>query len=187
MRDTLRYLIPSEELEVETRRHWASLLPDFLRASIALTISVALIVYGNAQALATVGALGVIGSLAWLLWTIWDWYRERFVVTDKRVLLISGLLTKRVAIMPLNRVTDLTYERSPAGRVLGYGVFVMESAGQQQALSRVDYLPEPDRLYQQVSELLFGRHDSVPARAARRPEPVDEPFDQEQTEHLPDP
>jgi hypothetical protein len=46
-------------------------------------------------------------------------------------------------------------------------VFVMESAGQQQALSRIDYLPTPDLLYQQVSALLFGPRARAPRPDAR--------------------
>jgi hypothetical protein len=45
------------------------------------------------------------------------------------------------------------------GQILGYGVFIVESAGQDQALSRIAYLPHPDELYQQVSTLLFGAPD----------------------------
>ena len=60
-------------------------------------------------------------------------------------------------MMPLRKVTDMTYERSVLGRLLGYGEFIMESAGQDQALSRVPYLPRPDSLYLEVSQLLFGR------------------------------
>jgi PH (Pleckstrin Homology) domain-containing protein len=61
-----------------------------------------------------------------------------------------------LAVMPLAKVTDLTYERSPLGRLLGYGTFIMESAGQDQALSRVDFLRSPDQLYQRLSQELFG-------------------------------
>jgi hypothetical protein len=39
--------------------------------------------------------------------------------------------------------------------VLGYGTFRFESAGQQQALSEITYLPRADLLYRQVSGLLF--------------------------------
>lgn len=63
--------------------------------------------------------------------------------------------------MPLAKVTDLTYERTIVGRLLGYGVFVIESAGQQQALSRIAYIPHPDQLYHEVSGLLFGSSPST--------------------------
>ena len=40
--------------------------------------------------------------------------------------------------------------------MLGYGTFRFESAGQQQALSEITYLPRADVLYRQVSGLLFS-------------------------------
>jgi hypothetical protein len=40
--------------------------------------------------------------------------------------------------------------------VLGYGTFRFESAGQQQALSEITFLPAADDLYRRVSALLFS-------------------------------
>jgi membrane protein YdbS with pleckstrin-like domain len=117
---------------------------------------------GDAQLFAFVGCAVLLVALGWFGWITAEWYTERFAITDKRVLLVNGLLTRRVAIMPLTKVTDLTFERSILGRMLGYGVFVMESAGQQQALSRIDYLPTPDKLYRDVSTLLFGPKPAAP-------------------------
>jgi uncharacterized membrane protein YdbT with pleckstrin-like domain len=111
---------------------------------------------GDVQLFSFLGVAVLLGSLIWFAWGVGDWWVERFVITDKRVMLTTGLLTKRVAIMPLSKVTDMTYERSVMGRLIGYGVFVMESAGQDQALSRIDYLPTPDLVYHDVSALLFG-------------------------------
>jgi hypothetical protein len=96
-------------------------------------------------------------------WIMSDWYVERFIVTDKRVLLITGIASRKVAIMPLVKVTDLTYNRSATGLMFGYGEFVVESAGQDQALSRVNYIPQPEKLYIQMSELLFGGDKGSPA------------------------
>jgi uncharacterized membrane protein YdbT with pleckstrin-like domain len=110
----------------------------------------------------------MLAGLIWFGWNWAQWYTEEFVITDRRVLLITGMIGRRVAIMPLSKVTDLTYERSIAGRLLGYGVFVVESAGQNQALSRIDYLPTPDKLYQDVSTLLFSRALLPPEQRTRR-------------------
>jgi uncharacterized membrane protein YdbT with pleckstrin-like domain len=152
-----RYLLPTEVPVVMVRRHWASLARAALIFLGCVASAVFVIAFLPAsQFFAIVGILGLFGAAGWFGWALGDWYVERFVITDKRVLLITGLVTRRVAIMPLNRVTDLTYERSIVGRLLGYGVFVMESAGQHQGLSRVDYLPTPEKLYHDVSALLFG-------------------------------
>ena len=71
------------------------------------------------------------------------WWIERIVITDKRVMLAEGFIVHKVGMMPLCKVTDLTFERSIGGRMLGYGTLIVESAGQIQALNRIDYMPRP--------------------------------------------
>ncbi len=44
---------------------------------------------------------------------------------------------------------------SGVGRLLGFGEFILESAGQDQALTNVDYLPYPEQLYLEVCGLIF--------------------------------
>ena len=157
MKDHDKYLIPSERAVVVTRRHWASLAKVVAGCGAVFLVALLMVMYlGEEQFFAVIGVLGLLGALGWLGFAWWFWITEEFVITDKRVLLVSGVITRRVAIMPLTKVTDLTYERSVLGRLLGYGVFVMESAGQNQAMSRVEYLPRPDQLYHEVSTLLFG-------------------------------
>ncbi len=70
-------------------------------------------------------------------------------------MVVSGIITRRVAMMPLLRVTDMKYEQSPLGRVLNYGTFVLESAGQEQALREIKHLPNPNELYLRVVEEMY--------------------------------
>ena len=84
------------------------------------------------------------------------WWIERIVITDKRVMLAEGFIVNKIAMMPLSKVTDLTFERSLRGRLLGYGTLIVESAGQIQALNRIDYVPRPEEVYEALSELVFG-------------------------------
>ena len=70
-------------------------------------------------------------------------------------------------MMPLAKVTDMSYNRSPLGRLLGYGTFVMESAGQDQALHRVEWVPDPDQTYRAICAEIFGVDDEE--RAPDRP------------------
>jgi hypothetical protein len=47
-------------------------------------------------------------------------------------------------MMPPVKVADMSFsQRSFQGRLLGYGTFILESAGQDQALRVVDHLPYP--------------------------------------------
>ena len=71
--------------------------------------------------------------------------------------------------MPMTKLTDMSYKRSTIGVLLGYGTFVLESAGQDQALSRIDFVPRPDQLFREISELLFGRPGRCPRTGTARP------------------
>jgi hypothetical protein len=84
------------------------------------------------------------------------------VVTSQRMLLAQGVITRKVNMMPLTKVTDMSFERSTLGRILGYGRFNLESAGQDQALKIVDYLPYPEQLYLEVCGLIFKDKEESP-------------------------
>jgi membrane protein YdbS with pleckstrin-like domain len=152
-----QYLLRTEKMIFSVRRHWVALAEvGGMLALYWLGALLVLVFLGDVELLRLVAVCFMFFSLCWFFWQILDWRIERFMVTNRRVLLISGILTRNVAIMPLMKVTDLTYQQSPLGRILNYGSFILESAGQQQALSRVDFLPQPAKRYQQVSGLLFG-------------------------------
>ena len=78
-----------------------------------------------------------------------------FVITSQRLLLTQGFLTRKVEMIPLDKVTDMSFQRSMMGQLLGYGRFIVESAGQNQAMRIVDLLPHPEQLYLEVCELIF--------------------------------
>ena len=119
----------------------------------------------------TILVLVWIGVIAWVLWDVGEWYYDRFILTNKRVMLIEGIVARRVAMMPLIKVTDMKYTQSALGRVLGYGEFEIESAGQEQALRKVANLPNPTDLYLQVVEEMYEPDAS---EARRRPARVDD-------------
>ena len=167
MVDLERYLLPSERRVLAVRRHWSRLaepagstlaaLVLLLWADQRLPIGVPL-----ARDLLLAGWVLIVARLVWraLAWRA-DW----FVVTDRRLLLRTGIVTRKVAMMPLIKVTDMSYERPPVGRVLGYGEIVIESAGHDQALRRIRHLPHPDTLYVEICDLLFGPAAPVPGSA----------------------
>ena len=107
--------------------------------------------------------------MIWIAWLIlllrlavkvFEWNENYFVVTSQRMLLSKGLVTRKVNMMPLSKVTDMSFQRSTMGRILGYGEFILESAGQDQALRIVDHLPYPEQLYLEVCGLIFKDKDA---------------------------
>jgi Bacterial PH domain len=58
-------------------------------------------------------------------------------------------------MMPMSKATDMSFHRSLAGRMLGFGDFVVESAGKDQVLHTIDHVPYPEQLYLVVCGRIF--------------------------------
>lgn len=169
-----RYLFPTEKFRGEWRRHWIQLVKRLSLGVLATFILGYLAGYFAKQGIQTgltVLVLVWIGVISWVLWDVAEWYYDRFILTNKRVMLVEGLVSRRVAMMPLARVTDMKYTQSPLGRMLRYGSFEIESAGQDQALRSVPNLPDPTKIYLQVVEEMYEPDAS---EARRRPARVDD-------------
>lgn len=158
-----KYLLPHEQQVITVRRHPAVLMgPAFLTLSsliVAVVLSDTLL--KGQLILVYLVWIGWAVLLARLVWKTLGWAVNYFVVTSQRMILTSGVLTRKVAMMPLVKVTDMSFQRSFWGRMLGYGDFILESAGQDQALRTVDHIPYPEQLYLEVCNLIFPSRDAA--------------------------
>ena len=153
-----RYLFPTERYRGEWKRHWIHLsgpLGIGAGATLLLGYLAGFLTRQNIDGLVTAAVLIWLAVIFWVAWKVFDWYFDRFILTNKRVMVVNGIITRKVAMMPLLRVTDMKYEQSALGRLLSYGTFVLESAGQDQALREVKHLPNPNELYLRVVEEMY--------------------------------
>jgi uncharacterized membrane protein YdbT with pleckstrin-like domain len=152
-----KVLLPYERQVITVRFHPAVLIRPVAEVLGGLALAGLLsttVAHGNGTVMLVIWGLWLI-LLGRLLYKIFEWLDEYFVVTSQRLLLATGVVTKTVNMMPLSKVTDMRFERSATGRLLGYGKFIVESAGQDQALHTVDHLPYPEQLYLEVCGLIF--------------------------------
>ena len=156
-REIDEYVLPTERRVIRVRRHWAVMAKDLTLTGLFLLLMVVIQTYLPSGVLVDnlTFYLALAAVLRFTFKTIM-WWIERLVITDKRVMLAEGIITHKLAMMPLSKVTDLTFERSFNGRMLGYGTIVVESAGQIQALNQIRYMPRPEEIYEALSELIFG-------------------------------
>jgi uncharacterized membrane protein YdbT with pleckstrin-like domain len=165
-----RYLLPREVQVAAVRQHPAVLIwPATLTLLGLLLIAVLTATYLHGL-IATILWAGFGLLLLRFVWKAASWWVYYFVVTSQRLLLSTGLLTRKVNMMPLSKVTDMSFQRSFSGRLLGYGEFIVESAGQDQALRRVRFIPYPEQLYLLICGMIFpesadDEDDESPAEA----------------------
>ncbi len=170
-----QYLLPGEQVGVATKKHWARMMEPV----ITVVVSLVLLVWVNSGVFDAALQFTVYLWWVWfalvirMVWKFLEWRTEWFCATDSRLLLTTGLITHNVAMMPLGKVTDLSYDRSATGRVLGYGKFTLESAGQDQALREINWIPAPDQTYREICDSVFGKEgfDSDDSLAPSDPTP----------------
>ena len=168
-----RYLLPQERLVAAERWHVAWLLrPSLAPLGALFALGWFLGQLPPGHLVNDLLSLVVVAAVARFGWAWMEWRNERLVMTDRRLLMVTGLFTRRVAVMPLRKVTDMTFVQPLVGRLLGkagWGTFVFESAGQDQALHEVPYLRHPEELYQRLSGEIFG-----PKGIYGKPDPLSE-------------
>jgi len=125
--DTL--LADGERIALRTRQHWFATIVDgrvpwalFLASLILLALTFTL--GGDSGIRTVVGyivAVGLIVSLAWLGRHYWSWYAQDYIVTNRRVLKVEGIINKRSADSSLEKINDAVLEQNLFGRIFGYG------------------------------------------------------------------
>jgi membrane protein YdbS with pleckstrin-like domain len=156
-KDVAKYLLDDEEPVLTRRRHWAVLIEPTAKLLPAFVLGGWLfLVDPDNPVTITAGLVVLVAALGYYALRVAEWWMRHFIVTKRRVLLTSGVIVRTVTLLPLRRITDLTWQETLVGQVLGYGTFRFESAGQDQALRHLTYMPDAQGLYREVSRLLFS-------------------------------
>src|SRR5437763_6126504 len=112
-----RYLLPHERQVITVHQHPAVLIRPIFEVLIGLAIAAWMsssIAHGNDTVILVIWILWAILLLR-LLWKVFEWTENYFVVTSQRLLLSEGFLTHTVKMMPLAKVTDMSFQRSAMG------------------------------------------------------------------------
>jgi uncharacterized membrane protein YdbT with pleckstrin-like domain len=109
----------NEEIVFVTRQHWLVLIfAALIDLLLAIVIAAIALSVGN---IATVLIVLVIFPVGHFVLRFLNWYNEQFIITNRRVMEMSGIINKRVSDSSLEKVNDVVMEQSVLGRILGYG------------------------------------------------------------------
>lgn len=171
VRSIEQYLVDEEQVVMVCRQHPLVLArPVALWAVWMLSASVI-----NAFLGALTGSLVdpvitavVLAATAFAVVRVLQWWAARYLVTDRRVISISGLVAVRVASVPLSKVNDVILTRPFFGRLFGYGDLLLQSAAERTGLPRLTFLPKPREAYRLITALLAPDEVRPPGPARRR-------------------
>jgi len=143
-----RLLAPGETVLHRTLRHWVVLMRWIGSAVVLAVLGIAMAsIYGFAGwqgsgigAWIGVGLLAIAVLVA--LPAIMRWVTEVYLVTDRRVIRVAGVLHKHTLDSGLAKVNDVRLTQTVLGRLLGYGTLEIITASDS-GINRLDYLPQP--------------------------------------------
>jgi hypothetical protein len=170
-----RLLASGERILFTTREHGVVLLGPFARTALVLSLcsAAAELVAASprlgllrAPLLVAAAAL-VLRAFATLATALLRWQRRLLVVTDRKALLVSGGLVRRVSALPLAQLEDVEIVRGGGGRLLRYGGLVASVGGRRQLLFDLAHLPDPDLVLALLIDLADQRLERA-AEAARQ-------------------
>jgi uncharacterized membrane protein YdbT with pleckstrin-like domain len=115
----------NEHVLFVTHQHWLVLLGEIISEVLLMTaaiVGVSIIwALWVPNALMALGYLLLIIPLISLLRDILTWLNRKFVVTNRRVIQLSGVFHKNVTDSSLEKVNDVKMSQSFLGRMFGYG------------------------------------------------------------------
>ena len=182
-----RLLADGERVALRSRQH---VLATFLEGRIAwalLILSVVVLVLDLQLAsgifrdlFGWVGLALLVIGLAWLGQIYLSWYSQDYLVTNRRVIKVEGIFSKRSADSSLEKINDAVLAQSVLGRMLGYGdldimTAAEESVDRYRMLSQAQtfkrtMLDEKHKLEQEAFQI-----PAPPLRAAPPPPPEPAP------------
>ena len=149
----------NEDVALDLRPHWWYFGRQIL-TGIPLLIVVILVLNLSSGTFKDVSGYLVIALV--VAWAIWlglkylSWARTYFVVTNQRVIYRTGVIARRGAEIPLDRVTNINFTQRMFERVIGAGNLEIQSAGEQGTTS-FDFVRHPDGVQQEIYRQMDAR------------------------------
>jgi len=140
-------LLPGERIVASSSRHWVVLLRPIATTVLAAAVSlVILTLLPLAAELRLFLMLGVIlAGIGVLNLYYWGWRAHEYIVTDQRVILNEGIISKFSRSIAIDRIQDLTTFQGLWGRTWGFGDIELESAGREGG-ELINTVPHPQQL-----------------------------------------
>ena len=168
-------LMPGERPVSLARQHWSvlggALLIGLLGIVIALVILIAVPKTVANRDVAGIKAIVVLVllllSLGWTGLSVLRWRFKTYLLTDRRVIVEGGVLSRLTESIPLDRIQNTVIRRPLGDRMIGAGNIEIESAGRDgvEVLYRV---PKAEQFYTELLQAIDSTR-SVPGAPPPRP------------------
>lgn len=163
-----KLLADDERVVLDLRQHWKTLIvPVLAFLLVCAAVGIGVGVVDNTNVRYVILAVGLVVIAVFSVKPFLTWYCTHFVVSDRRVMMRSGILARQGRDVPLSRINDIHFEHSVLERMLGCGSLVIESAGERGQVTLHD-VPHVQDVQRKIYELVEDTDDRMSGRGDDR-------------------
>jgi len=161
------HLAPDEKLLLHRHQHWKAIVLPGIFAVLLTAVAGGLTAWIASQDWTGTGATvgPVVVWAVWLILFVWlsvapfiRWATTHFVITDRRVMFRTGVLTRTGIDIPVARINSVQFRHGPIDRMLKTGTLIIESASDDPL--EFDDIPEVEKVHSMLYAELYGElHD----------------------------
>lgn len=159
------YLVPGERVVLEETRSVRAFLvaqAPWLALLAVGFVAVVLVDIGPLTALAALVAVCVTGYVGVLAVQA---SFTRYVVTDLRILRVSGVLNRKAEFIPWGKVTDIVRSESLVQWLSHTATIRIESANERSGFRSIDDVDDPDRFYRTIVQMVDRKQGRIASAA----------------------
>lgn len=151
-------LSEGEHLVLRLHPHWKTVLRPILVLALIIAVALVLLIMLPSSVAKTpvrlgIGAAAVLAAIAWCLVPLLRWRTTTYELTNRRLRLRSGILSRTGRDFPLSRISDISFSHGLLDRILGSGRLVVESAGEHGMLVLTE-IPHVQQVQAQLFQLV---------------------------------
>lgn len=164
-------LAPEERLLLHRHQHWKALIGPSLWLLVLTGAAIAGLVWAaslsGGAATAVYVAVGVLwlGLAGWLFGApLVSWMTTHFVITDRRILYRTGIITRSGIDIPVARINTVQFRHGLIDRMFRTGTLIIESASDDPL--EFEDIPEVEKVHAMLYNELYDElhEDDTPGR-----------------------
>lgn len=160
-----KLLTKDEVVVYDMRPHWRALLFPALSLVLIVFVTVLLLSWVPSDwdwGRYLVLALAAVFLVWWDVVPIIRWATSQYVITNRRVIVRTGIVARQGRDMPLQRINDVHFHYGVIDRMLGCGDLIIESAGETGQM-HIRMVPDVELIQREV----FRLHEEDDSRRRR--------------------
>jgi hypothetical protein len=120
-------LSTGERVMHREKQHWFVVIWGSRYAILAMIVAVVLLIFrgslsGPSQDVLNYAGIALfVGGVALLIWVVLRYINQEYILTNRRVIAVEGVLNKRVTDSSLEKINDAMLTQSIFGRIFGFG------------------------------------------------------------------